>query len=152
MREIERIQPAAEAATGLGIGPSRPSDLVRYGWLWPDSVHEIDGCDETKFSRKTLAGFLDRISNLVTPPHDGDAYNVVFLGRVADHLGLRKLSFGRLAQAMIIGFPRPVIEREGLPGRLSRFQFASMKSISNSMRISIRTKGRSPFIKRRRLW
>jgi hypothetical protein len=52
---------------------------------------------------------------------------------------------------MIAGFPRPVIEREGLPGRLSRFQFASMKSISNSMRISIRTKGRSPFIRRRRL-
>jgi hypothetical protein len=26
-------------------------------------------------------------------------------------------------QAMVSGFPRPVIEREGLPGRLSRFWF-----------------------------
>jgi hypothetical protein len=42
---------------------------------------------------------------------------------VADHLGLHGLSFGRFMQAMVSGFPRPVIEREGLPGRLSRFWF-----------------------------
>lgn len=49
--------------------------------------------------------------------------HVVPLGRVADHLGLHKLSFGRFVQAMAAGFPQPVIEREGLPGRLSRFWF-----------------------------
>jgi hypothetical protein len=45
-----------------------------------------------------------------------------------DWVKTRKLSFGRVVQAMIAGFPLPVIEREDLPGRLSRFQFASMKS------------------------
>jgi hypothetical protein len=122
-REIERMQPALEAAVDLGIGLGQLGDLARYGLLSPDSGSEIDGCDETKFSRKTLADFLDRISGLVTPPRDGGEYNVVPFGRVADHLGLYKLSFGRFVQAMFDGFPRPVIEREGLPERLSRFWF-----------------------------
>jgi hypothetical protein len=95
----------------------------RYGLLSADSGPEIDGCDETKFSRKTLADFLDRISGLVTPPRDGGEYNVVPFGRVADHLGLYKLSFGRFVQAMFDGFPQPVIEREGLSEKLSRFWF-----------------------------
>jgi hypothetical protein len=122
-REIERMQPALEAAVDLGIGLGQLGDLARYGLLSPDSGPEIDGCDETKFSRKTLADFLDRISDLVTPPRDGGEYSVIPLGRVADHLGLHGLSFGRFMQAMSDGFPRPVIEREGLPGRLSRFWF-----------------------------
>jgi hypothetical protein len=122
-REIERMQPALEAAVDLGIGLSQLGDLARYGLLSPDSGPEIDGCDETKFGRKTLADFLDRVSGLVTPPRDGGEYNVVPLGRVADHLRLHKLSFGRFVQAMFAGFPRPVIEREGLPGRLSRLWF-----------------------------
>jgi hypothetical protein len=122
-REIKRMQPAIEAAVDLGIGLGQLSDLARYGLLSPDSGPEIDGCDETKFSRKTLADFLDRISDLVTPPRDGGEYSVIPLGRVADHLGLHGLSFGRFMQAMSDGFPRPVIEREGLPGRLSRFWF-----------------------------
>src|SRR5262245_51585836 len=33
---------------------------------------------------------LDRISDLVTPPRDGGEYNVIPLGRVADHLDLRE--------------------------------------------------------------
>ena len=86
-REIERMQPALEAAVDLGIGLGQLGDLARYGLLSPDSGPEIDGCDETKFSRKTLADFLDRISDLVTPPRDGGEYSVVPLGRVADHLG-----------------------------------------------------------------
>jgi hypothetical protein len=122
-REIGRMQPALEAAVDLGIGLGQLGDLARYGLLSPDSGPEIDGCDETKFSRKTLADFLDLISGLVTPPRDGGEYSVVPLGRVADHLGLHGLSFGRFMQAMVSGFPRPVIEREGLPGRLSRFWF-----------------------------
>ena len=123
MREIERMQPALEAAVDGGIGLSQLGDLVRYGLLSPDSGLEIDGYNETKFSRKTLADFIDRISDLVTPPRDDGVYNVVPLGRVADHLGLHQLSFGQLVQAMFAGFPRPVVEREGLPGRLSRFWF-----------------------------
>lgn len=123
MREIERMQPAAEAAADLGIGLSQLRDLAQYGWLSPGSGPGISGCGETKFSRKTLAAFLDRISDLVTPPRDSGEYSVIPLGRVADHLGLHELSFGQFVQAMVAGFPRPVIEREGLPGRLSRFWF-----------------------------
>jgi hypothetical protein len=123
LREIERMQPAAEAAADLGIGLGQLKDLVRYGWLSPDSGPGVDGRGETKFSRKTLAAFLDRISGLVTQPRDGGEYGVVPLGRVADHLGLHELSFGQFVQAMFAGFPQPVIEREGLPGRLSRFWF-----------------------------
>jgi hypothetical protein len=59
---------------------------------------------------------LDRISDLVRPPRDGGEYNVIPLGRVADHLGLHGLSFGRFSQATASGFPQPVVEREGLPG------------------------------------
>ena len=122
-REIERMRPALEAAVDLGIRLSQLGDLARYGLLLPDSGPEIDGCNETKFSRKTLADFLDRVSNLVTTPRADGEYNVVPLGRVAEHLELHKLSFGRFVHAMFAGFPQPVIEREGLPGKLSRFWF-----------------------------
>jgi hypothetical protein len=122
-REIERMQPALEAAVELGIGLNQLSDLTRHELLLPDSGPEIDGCDETKFSRKTLDEFLDRISGIITPPRKAGEYSVVPLGRVADHLGLHKLSFGQFIKAMFDGFPRPVVEREGLPVRLSRFWF-----------------------------
>jgi hypothetical protein len=126
-REIERMRPALEAAVDLGIRLSQLGDLARYGLLSPDSGPEIDGCDETKFSRKTLDDFLDRVSDLVTPPRADGEYNVVPLGRVAEHLELHKLSFGRFVQAMFAGFPQPVIEREGLPGKLSRFWFRTVE-------------------------
>ena len=57
MREIERMQPALEAAVELGIRLSQLGDLARYGLLLPDSGPEIDGCNETKFSRKTWPTF-----------------------------------------------------------------------------------------------
>jgi hypothetical protein len=123
VREIERMQTAREVAADLGIGLSQLSDLAQYGRLSPDSGPRVDGCDETKFSRKTLAAFIDRISELVTPHYDGGEYSVVPLGRVADHLWLHGLSFGQFVQAMFAGFPRPAIEQGGLPGRLSRFWF-----------------------------
>jgi hypothetical protein len=125
--EIERMQPVLEAAVDLGIRLSQLGDLARYGLLLPDSGPEIDGCNETKFSRKTLADFLDRVSDLVTTPRADGEYNVVPLGRVAEHLELHKLSFGRFVQAMFAGFPQPVIEREGLPGKLSRFWFRTVE-------------------------
>jgi hypothetical protein len=117
------MHPAYEVAADLGIGLGQLSDLEQYGWLTPDSGPGIDGLIETKFSRKTLDAFIDHISVLVTPTQDGGEHNVVPLSRVADHLWLHGLSFGRFMQAMDSCFPRPVIEREGLPGRLSRFWF-----------------------------
>lgn len=76
------------------------------------------------FSRKTLSGFLNRLSALVTPPvKEASEFRVVSLGRVADHLELHELSFGQFIQSVFGGFPLPVMKQEASFGNLSRFWF-----------------------------
>jgi len=120
-REIENLLPAAAAADELGIGMGQLRDLVRYGWLAPERGPLTGGGGEMKFSPQTLAAFLGRISQLVTPVREGSDFRVVSLNQVADHLELHELSFGQFVEAMFAGFPRPVSEGEGPSERLSRF-------------------------------
>ncbi len=123
-QEIESMLTVSQAAADLGIGSRQFRDLVRYGFLSPESSLRFDRADEPKFSPKALTAFLHRLRGLVTLPDEGrDEFRVVSLSRVADHLELHELSFGQFVQAIFAGFPLPVIEREASSGRLSRFWF-----------------------------
>ncbi|MGH8710157.1 MAG: hypothetical protein ACREVA_02380 [Burkholderiales bacterium] len=111
-QEIEALMPAAEAAADLGIGLGQFRELVRYGFLSPDSGLGIDGGSETKFSHQSLAVFLRRIADLAGPPREVGQSCVLSLCQIADHLERCGLSFGQFVEAMFDGFPPPIVERE----------------------------------------